>query len=185
MNVELWGLTSEALEGETWRLWTGHLVHWDAGHLLLNLAAAVPPLLMLRPWQRRLLAGQLVLIAPLLSLLLLQIGGFDELRGASGLLASAWCIAALTQIRDGRMRAGLLFAALLAVKLLLDRVQAAPLASDAFAVSTVAHAGGTLVASLLVLAQLRLPESHATHIASIASEPVIARRAYRDHRVAP
>jgi hypothetical protein len=48
--VESLSLTSAALHGEPWRLWTGHAVHYDLRHLLLDSVAALPPLaLMGRP----------------------------------------------------------------------------------------------------------------------------------------
>jgi hypothetical protein len=48
--VESLSLTAAALHGQPWRLWTGHAVHYDFRHVLLDAVAALPPLaLMGRP----------------------------------------------------------------------------------------------------------------------------------------
>jgi rhomboid family GlyGly-CTERM serine protease len=147
--VELFALTRAALEGELWRLWTGHLVHFDFGHLAFNVLAAVPPFLLIGRRARRALLAQLFLIAPLLSGVLLFVGGFEELRGASGLIVAAWCSAGIILLRERRHVEGLLLLAAIATKLVLDRYQMLPLGSNAFAVSTAAHAAGAMLAFVL------------------------------------
>lgn len=154
--MEVFSLTRAALDGEVWRLWSGHLVHYDLGHLAFNVLAALPPLFLLSLAARRVLLAQLVVIAPLLSLLLLQIGGFSELRGASGLIVAAWCGAGFMLIAQHRRLEGLLLLAAIATKLLLDRHELMPLGSSAFVVSTAAHAGGALLA-LLFAPLMRVP----------------------------
>ena len=48
--MESLSLTSAALHGEPWRLWTGHAVHYDFRHLALDGIATLPPIaLMYRP----------------------------------------------------------------------------------------------------------------------------------------
>ena len=50
--MESLSLTSAALHGEPWRLWTGHAVHYDFRHLALDGVATLPPIaLMYRPHQ--------------------------------------------------------------------------------------------------------------------------------------
>ena len=144
--MELFSLTRAALEGELWRLWTGHLVHYDFGHLAFNVLAALPPFLLIGRKARVALVAQLVLVAPLLSLVLLFVGGFGELRGASGLIVAAWCSSGIVLMRERRLVESLLLLAAIAAKLVLDRYQVTPLSGGGFTVSTAAHAGGAMLA---------------------------------------
>lgn len=144
--MELFSLTRAALEGELWRLWTGHLVHYDFGHLAFNLLAALPPFVLIGRKARIALLAQLFVIAPLLSLVLLFVGGFGELRGASGLIVAAWCGSGIILMRERRLIESLLLLAAIAAKLVLDRYQITPLSGGGFMVSTAAHAAGAMFA---------------------------------------
>lgn len=96
-----WDLTAEA-PGELWRLWTGHLVHWDAAHAAVNLGACTLPLVLLEAPARRHLLRTLPGLLPLLSLLLLPWLGGRPYRGASGLACLLWVAAAFPLARAGR-----------------------------------------------------------------------------------
>lgn len=96
-----WELTSAAL-GEPWRLWTGHLVHWDLPHAAVNLGACVLPLVLLEPPARRRLLRALPLLLPLLALILLPFLKGRPYRGASGLACILWVAAAFPLARARR-----------------------------------------------------------------------------------
>jgi hypothetical protein len=49
------------------QLWTCHLAHWDVQHLLLNVIAVLPPVLLAPPQMRRRLVIFASSLAPLLS----------------------------------------------------------------------------------------------------------------------
>lgn len=146
--MEVFSLTRAALDGELWRLWTGHLVHYDFGHLAFNALAAVPPFVLVGRKARVALVAQLFLIAPLLSLVLLFVGGFGELRGASGLIVAAWCSSGLVLMRERRLVESLLMLGAIVAKLVLDRYPVGPLSGGTFTVSAAAHAGGAILALL-------------------------------------
>lgn len=114
------------LRGEWWRLWTGQLVHFGAGHLLWNLAVLVPA----GVWAERLAPGRTRL---LLALAPGVIGGgllaFDpglaRYGGLSGLAAAVLALLALEKLavpaRAGADRwCWRAVLALLAVKLLAE-----------------------------------------------------------------
>ncbi len=66
--TDYFSLTSAALHGQPWRLWTGHIVHYGPSHFFPDSIALVPPLLLLPPTQRmRTIVWGLVL-APLISI---------------------------------------------------------------------------------------------------------------------
>lgn len=157
MTFEVFSLTPAALEGELWRLWTGHLVHYDFRHLAFNVLAALPPFAVIGRRARVALVAQLAVIAPLLSLVLLFVGGFNELRGATGLIIAAWCGAGLILLRERRRLDGMLFLAAIVVKLAVDRFHLLPLGTNAQTVSIAAHAGGAMLA--LILAPLIGPRA--------------------------
>ena len=100
VTAEQLSLTSAALRGEWWRLWTGHLVHYELRHLITNVVAVVVPLALVdRPTRRRLLLA-IPIVAPALSVLLLTCARFDEYRGGSGLAMALWVSAALILARQ-------------------------------------------------------------------------------------
>ena len=101
MTAEQLSLTSAALRGEWWRLWTGHLVHYDFAHLITNAVAVAVPLSLVPGIARRRLILAVPIIAPALSLVLLTCARFDQYRGASGVAMALWSGAALTLSRAG------------------------------------------------------------------------------------
>jgi|GEM_PF-2421752 len=142
-------LESPMLWIEWWRLWTCHLVHWNASHLFLNLLALLPPMMLVTPPMRWRLAGWALMSAPVLSLTVLA-GGFQgEYRGASGLVVGVWVLTGLTLVTDPARRAGgLLLLSFIVPKLVLEVAGAWPTASDAYRTSDVVHYAGALTGVL-------------------------------------
>ncbi len=103
-----WDLTSAAA-CQPWRLWTGHLAHWDLPHAGVNLVACALPLVLLEWSTRSRLLKILPLALPLLSLLLLPFLGERPYRGASGLACFLWVAAAFPLARVGRWREAAVF----------------------------------------------------------------------------
>jgi rhomboid family GlyGly-CTERM serine protease len=140
-------LTPEALQ-EPWRLWTGHLVHFDWGHALANLVAfAIPSFLARRPDRLR-LGLSLLVIAPILSLLILPDLDGGQYRGASGLLCALWALVGLRLARrQNSPMVGILMLAALALKLTFETLaERGLLATDsAWQSLPVAHLWGTLL----------------------------------------
>jgi rhomboid family GlyGly-CTERM serine protease len=99
MNTELFALTPAAAHGEIWRLWTGHLVHYDLRHFLTNAIAIAVPIALVDHRSRRSILLSMTLLAPLISLTLLAGAHFDEYRGASALALAVWVASALTLLR--------------------------------------------------------------------------------------
>lgn len=83
------------LDGELWRLWTGHLVHFSAGHALWDgLACLIPAAWLWREGKGNALVFTLGLAAPLIALaLLVWVPGMVVYRGASGLAVTLWVAA--------------------------------------------------------------------------------------------
>jgi rhomboid family GlyGly-CTERM serine protease len=96
MNAELFALTPAAAHGEVWRLWTGHLVHYDFRHLLTNAIAIAVPVALADRRSRRSILLSMTLLAPVISLVLLAGAHFDEYRGASALALAVWVASALS-----------------------------------------------------------------------------------------
>ncbi len=96
-----WDLTPGALN-EPWRLWTGHLAHWDLAHAAVNLGACALPLALLETPTRRRLLRAVPLALPCLSLLLLPCLADRPYRGASGLACLLWVAAAFPLARARR-----------------------------------------------------------------------------------
>jgi len=99
MSPELFALTPAATHGEVWRLWTGHLVHYDFRHFLTNAIAIVVPIALTDRRSRRSIVLSMTFIAPMISLALLTGAHFDEYRGASALALAIWVASALTLLR--------------------------------------------------------------------------------------
>lgn len=94
--LNAWALTAEALRVEVWRLWTGHLVHYDINHLLLNVVAALPPLFVMPSRDRRGVALWALVAAPVISVVILMSSFGSEYRGSSALVVGLWAFAGLT-----------------------------------------------------------------------------------------
>ena len=136
--------------GQWWRLWSGHLVHLDARHAAVNLAALA--LLAVAASRMRCLAallGASALMMPLASLgLLLADPGLQWYAGLSGLL-HAWAAWLLLRHGGATGTAGL---CLLAAKLLWETLPGtAGAAGGSFPVALEAHRIG-IVAGLLLAA---------------------------------
>jgi len=99
MSAELFALTPSAAHGEVWRLWTGHLVHYDFRHFLTNAIAIAVPIALIDRRSRRSILLSMTLLAPMISLALLAGSHFDEYRGASALALAVWVASALTLLR--------------------------------------------------------------------------------------
>jgi rhomboid family GlyGly-CTERM serine protease len=104
VNADLLTLTPAAGQGEVWRLWTGHLVHYDLAHAMTNAIAVVLPLSFIDRRRRRAIVMSLMLVAPAMSLVLLAGAHFDEYRGASGLALAVWTASALVLLRAASRR---------------------------------------------------------------------------------
>jgi rhomboid family GlyGly-CTERM serine protease len=102
VNAELFALTPAAGHGEVWRLWTGHLVHYDLAHAMTNALAIVLPLSFLDRRSRNAILMSLTVIAPAMSVALLASTHFDEYRGASGLALTVWMASALVLLQTDR-----------------------------------------------------------------------------------
>lgn len=140
-------------EGEVWRLWTGHWVHFSASHLLWNLAVLLP----VGGWLERLrpgLLGRHVLVAtPLVSCAILTLEpDLQTYGGLSALATGVVVLLALQQLRSaGASRwfwSGLL--ALIAAKIGAEVAFGRPgfVGYDSPAVRTAwsAHAAGAIAA---------------------------------------
>lgn len=117
-------LTAAAWEGEWWRLWSGHLIHYSLTHCVLNAVALLPPLVLSQT--RGSLALWSLVAAPALSAALLMLSDFGEFRGASGLVVGAWSFVAVELFARGRWRLALMLTAGLAMKLVLESMAALP-----------------------------------------------------------
>jgi len=82
-----WTLTSAALHGQPWRLWTAHIF---PGSLAL-----VPPLLLLHPKERMRTLVWGSVIAPLISIAMLACIPNLEFRGSSALAVTIWILTPL------------------------------------------------------------------------------------------
>ena len=99
MNAELFALTPAVAQGEVWRLWTGHVVHYGFRHLLTNAIAIAVPLSLVPHRSRRSILLSLAFLAPMISLALVMGAHFDEYRGASALALAVWVASALSLLR--------------------------------------------------------------------------------------
>jgi membrane associated rhomboid family serine protease len=142
------GLESPFVRSEWWQLWTCHLAHWDARHLLLNCVALLPPVILVSSATRWRLIGWAFVAAPSLSLAILASGFHGEYRGASGLVVGIWVLAGLTLIRESEKGPGLLLLSVIAAKLLLEAVGAWPSASIDYVTSDIVHYAGALMGVL-------------------------------------
>jgi hypothetical protein len=136
-----WGLDNGAMSGEWWQLWTCHVAHWNARHLLLNAIAAVPPLALAPPHLRRRMAGWALLTAPLLSAFLLFTGMQGEYRGASGLVVALWSFIGFALLREGAGRTGIAMLVAIAGKLTAEAFHLLPPAPGFVTLDAIHYAG--------------------------------------------
>jgi rhomboid family GlyGly-CTERM serine protease len=140
-------------QGELWRAWTAHWVHFSASHLLWNLAAIIPAGAWLEHRHPGWLLRHTLLATPLVSLLLyFAEPAMQRYGGLSALATSIVTLAALTLVfsaRPDRM-AGVMLLLLVTGKIAYDLTHATALFSrfDAPLVrpSVFAHAAGAAVA---------------------------------------
>jgi rhomboid family GlyGly-CTERM serine protease len=141
--------------GELWRLWSGHWVHFSGSHLLWNLVV----LLAAGAWLERVRPGRLLrhtlIAAPLISLAILALEpGLQTYGGLSGLATGVVVLLGLHQFSQPDtprwLWAGVL--GLVMLKTATDAVHTDPLVvaftSTTIRSSSSAHAAGALVALL-------------------------------------
>lgn len=88
------------LAGQAWRLWTGHLVHFNVRHLLLDLAVFLPAGVWLELLTPRLARGFYLLTPPAVSVVLLLFDStLTRYAGLSGLATGVLVLLALVQLR--------------------------------------------------------------------------------------
>jgi hypothetical protein len=138
--LDPWSLTAAALHGEPWRLWTGHLAHWGAGHLVVDAIAAVPPLLLLRGRDRWRYVMWAIAAAPLISLGILATTPGVVYRGISAIVVGLWV---LVPLREGGARGAILLGLCL-VKLGIEMATPVRLGLAEVAPLPVAHLLGAL-----------------------------------------
>jgi rhomboid family GlyGly-CTERM serine protease len=144
------------LAGETWRLWTGHLVHFSWKHALADgvVLAAMAGLAEQEFGSRR-LALTLAAAAPVISLVLLAfVPALYEYRGASAIAVVVGVVAAAALWRDERWHAFIILAASAYVlKTMMDALMAEPesaILPAGVSVSWQAHACGAIVGAVAV-----------------------------------
>lgn len=122
------------LDGQVWRLWSGHFSHYTGAHALLDAAACLGLATALRRLGGcRGLAARLLLIAPLLTLLLLlALPDMSHYRGASGLamVLAAALLATLWRAHHAWRPAIGLAGALLVGKIAADALGLSPAPSS-------------------------------------------------------
>jgi len=149
-------------QGQWWRLFTGHLVHFDARHLLLDGAGVV---LLWMLFARDLSPARWLAVV-LVSMLAIDAGlwwfapQIQWYVGASGVLHGIWAAGAIAGLRRGDRTATWLLG-LLVVKLCVEQLYGPRSLEPALPVVTQAHVfgavGGTVVALLdWAISRLRL-----------------------------
>ncbi len=144
---------AEIAAGEVWRLWTGHLVHFNGGHLFWDLAVFVPAGMWLEAIAPR-LARRFCLLAPpaISAALFVAEPSLARYAGLSGLATGVLVLLALIQWRrDARAPRWFWPAvlALVALKIGLEAFSAEPLLArfePGVRVVTLAHVGGVACA---------------------------------------
>ncbi len=87
-------------DGELWRLWTGHWVHFSTSHLLWNLAVLLPVGTWLERVRPGLLWRQVLIATPLISCaILVSEPALQTYGGLSGLATGVVVLLALHQLR--------------------------------------------------------------------------------------
>ncbi|HUJ42281.1 MAG TPA: rhombosortase [Opitutaceae bacterium] len=122
---------TDILAGQLWRLWTGHLVHFTANHLLWDLAVFLPAGVWLEWVTPRGARWFYLLAPPTISLLLFfSDPALSRYAGLSGLATGLLVLLALVQLqRDAHEPAWFWLGVLLlvAVKIVVESVTHAPL----------------------------------------------------------
>lgn len=165
---------------EPWRLCTGHLVHWGAGHLVWNACAAAVPLFFVRARGEAL--GVALAVAPLLSLVILTLASPGEYRGASGVIVALWAWTAVILFAEKRLAAGLTVTVLLAAKLASEQA-GVTLASGPFEPLPLAHQAGAVLGLVVDIASLRRVAPPPATNGAAASRPHPAPAPARERRM--
>lgn len=108
-------LSSDAPWWELWRLWTGHVVHYDLRHLALNVIAALPPFFAYPKAAAKAAAPLFAIAAPIISIVILVAAKPIEYRGASALIMALWFLCPERKV-------GKLLIALASAKLIVETV---------------------------------------------------------------
>ena len=142
-------------EGELWRLISGHLLHSNLAHLLLNLAGLLVIMLLYAPFSKRLAFGwQLVILSLGISIgLWLFASQITHYVGLSGVLHGILCYGAVLDIRQGH-RSGWLILLGLFGKLVYEHYYGPDVELGALIAAEVAieaHLYGAIVGLLLGL----------------------------------
>lgn len=144
--------SSAILDGQWWRLITGHFTHSNAAHLLMNIASLWLISLLFRPTALLLMA--LSLSISLLIGVGLLVTDIRHYVGLSGVLHALFAFFALAEWRANKAQGGWLLA-LLVAKLWLEQHDGNPMEMNALiaaSVATQAHLLGALVGGLVGLA---------------------------------
>ena len=160
MIGEWFALTPAAAHGEIWRLWTGHLIHYDFRHLLTNTVAILVPLSLADRRSRRSILMIIALLAPVISLVLLAGANFDEYRGASAIALAVWVSSALLLLRTTNASDRHTGAALLALaigKLVFETAGTGHLWAEV-APLPLAHAAGAIAGLIVFMASRPIRE---------------------------
>jgi rhomboid family GlyGly-CTERM serine protease len=158
----LFALTPNAVDGQALRLWTGHLVHFNAAHLRGDWLAFLIWAALLERESRWLLAAIVGVGAPLLSLAMLWLcPTLDQYRGLSALdcaLPMALIVRGLAANRGARVRPRLerslaaaalaLFLAKCLYEVCSGRALLAPNLGDGVRLLPLAHLLGALLGAL-------------------------------------
>ena len=146
--------SSAILDGQWWRLITGHFTHSNAAHLLMNLVSLWLISLLFRP------TAMLLIVLSLFASLLIGVGllatDIQHYVGLSGVLHALFAFFALGEWRENNAQGGWLLA-LLVAKLWLEQRDGNPMEMNALiaaSVATQAHLLGALVGGLIGLACL-------------------------------
>ena len=162
MTAGLFALTPAAAHGEVWRLWTGHLVHYDFRHFLTNAIAIVVPIALIDPRSRRSILLSMTILAPMISLALLGCAHFDEYRGASALALAVWVASALALLRKQSASDRHTGAALIALaigKLAFETAGLGHLWTEV-APLPLAHVAGAIAGVIAFIGVMLTPTSH-------------------------
>jgi membrane associated rhomboid family serine protease len=165
MSADIFALTPAATHGEVWRLWTGHLVHYDLRHFLTNAIAIAVPIAPIDRRSRSSILLSMTILAPMISLMLLGGAHFDEYRGASALALAVWVASALSLLcaqSASDRHTGAALIALAIGKLALETAGAGHLWTEV-APLPLAHVAGAIAGVIALIAMKLTTPPHSQH----------------------